>query len=45
MEQTSISPWTYLARFAGMAAVAALCIGWRVWKAARQNPAEVTKRE
>ena len=45
VEQTTISLWVYLVIFAGMAAVVALCIGWRVWRAANENPAEVVKRE
>ena len=45
VEQTAISLWVYLVIFAGMAAVVALCIGWRVWRAANENPAEVVKRE
>lgn len=45
VEQTTISFWVYLVIFAGMAAVVALCIGWRVWRAANENPADVVKRE
>ena len=45
VEQTTISLWVYLVIFAGMAAVVALCIGWRVGRAANENPAEVVKRE
>ena len=45
VEQTAISLWVYLGILAGMAAVVALCIGWRVWRAANENPAEVVKRE
>ncbi|MBE6286708.1 MAG: FtsX-like permease family protein [Mediterranea massiliensis] len=43
--QTSISWWIYASIFLLLALVIALCIGWRVWKAARQNPAEVVKSE
>ncbi|WP_418699053.1 ABC transporter permease [Bacteroides sp.] len=45
VEQTSIDAWIYLAIFAGIAFIIAICIGWRVWQAARQNPAEVIKSE
>jgi hypothetical protein len=45
VEQTPISWWLYAAIFAGTAAVVALCIGWRVWQAARSNPAETIKSE
>jgi hypothetical protein len=45
VEQTSIDAWIYLVIFAGIAFIIAICIGWRVWQAARQNPAEVIKNE
>lgn len=45
VEQTTINLWVYLVIFAGMAAVVALCIGWRIWKTANENPADVVKRE
>ncbi len=45
VEQTSINAWIYLVIFAGIAFIIAICIGWRVWQAARQNPAEVIKSE
>lgn len=45
IEQTAINAWIYSAIFTGIAAVIFVCIGWRVWKAARQNPAEVIKSE
>lgn len=45
IEQTAISAWIYLAIFSGVALLILLCIGWRVWQAARQNPAEVIKSE
>ncbi len=44
-KQTDIPLWIYLSIFAGIALVIALCISWRVWLAARQNPAEVVKSE
>ena len=45
IEQTNISVWIYLVIFIGTALIITLCIGWRVWQAARQNPAEVVKTE
>ena len=43
--QTAIGLAPFLGVFLGIALVIALSIGWRVWQAARQNPAEVVKRE
>ncbi len=45
VRQTSIAWWIYLSIFLAIALIIALCIGWRVWLAARQNPAEVVKSE
>ena len=45
IEQTAISFWIYATIFVGIALIIVLCIGWRVWQAARQNPAEVIKSE
>ena len=45
IQQTDISVWIYISIFAGIAFIIAICIGWRVWQAARQNPAEVIKSE
>ena len=45
IEQTAISAWIYLAIFSGIGLLILLCIGWRVWQAAWQNPAEVIKSE
>lgn len=45
IEQTAISVWIYLAIFCGIGLLILLCIGWRVWQAAQQNPAEVIKSE
>ena len=45
VEQTPISAWIYIVIFVGMAALIALCISWRVWRAANENPAEVVKSE
>ncbi len=41
--QTSLSFWLYLLILCGVALCMASGMGWRVWKAARQNPAEVIK--
>jgi ABC-type lipoprotein release transport system permease subunit len=43
--QTSISLWIYLCIFLGISLLVTLCIGWRVWKAANENPAWVIKKE
>lgn len=45
VEQTVINAWIYLTIFVCIAIVIFACIGWRVWQAARQNPAEVIKSE
>ena len=45
VERTVISAWIYFAIFGGIMIVIFACIGWRVWQAARQNPAEVIKSE
>ena len=45
VEQTVITAWIYFAIFGGIMIVIFACIGWRVWQAARQNPAEVIKSE
>jgi ABC-type antimicrobial peptide transport system permease subunit len=41
--QTSIPAWIYLSIIFAMAFVIVLCVGWRVWKASVENPAEVVK--
>ncbi|GHT62183.1 ABC transporter permease [Bacteroidia bacterium] len=43
--QTSIPVWIYLSIVFVMALVIVLCVGWRVWKASVENPAEVVKTE
>ena len=45
IEQTTINAWIYLVIAGGIAIIIFACIGWRVWQAARQNPAEVIKSE
>ena len=43
--QTPVSWWIFACIFVGIAIVIALSIGYRVWKAANENPAEVVKSE
>ena len=43
--QTSISLWIYLFIVLAISLLVTLCIGWRVWKAANENPALVIKKE
>ena len=43
--QVSIGATPFILIFAGIAMVITISIGWRVWQAARQNPAEVIKSE
>ena len=43
--QTEISLWIFLAIFVGVSVLVMLCIGWRVWKAANENPADAVKSE
>lgn len=45
IERADISLWIYLSIFGGISFIVTLCIGWRVWQAAKQNPAEVIKSE
>ena len=45
VEQTTINAWIYLVIAGGIAIIIFAYIGWRVWQAARQNPAEVIKSE
>jgi ABC-type antimicrobial peptide transport system permease subunit len=45
VKQTSISAWIYLLIFCAMALVLVLCVGWRVYRASVENPAEVVKSE
>jgi len=39
-----ISVWVYIAILLGISLLISVCVGFRVWKAARKNPAEVIKR-
>lgn len=43
--QTTIGYWIYPAILAIIACIITLCTGWRVWRAANQNPAEVIRSE
>jgi ABC-type antimicrobial peptide transport system permease subunit len=43
IKQTDISVWIYPAIVFVMALVVVLCVGWRVYKASVENPAEVVK--
>lgn len=43
--QTRIDFWIYPAIWLILAALIILCTGWRIWRAANQNPAEVVKSE
>ena len=43
--QTEVSLWIFVSIFVGVSALVMLCIGWRVWRAANENPAVVIKKE
>ena len=43
--QVGIDIWLFLAIFVGVSLLVTLCIGWRVWQAANENPAHVVKKE
>ncbi len=43
--QTTISWWIYVTILAAVTLMIVLCVGYRVWKAANENPAEVVKSE
>lgn len=45
IKQTTLDGWIYVAIFVNLALLILLTVGWRVWKAARQNPAEVIRSE
>ena len=45
VEQISIGVSMYVTIFTGISIIITACIGWGVWKAARENPAEVVKTE
>ena len=43
--QTEISFWIFIGIFLLITAAVSLCISWKIWKAANENPAEVIKSE
>lgn len=43
--QTAITWWIYVAILAAVIVIISISIGWRIWQAARQNPATVIKSE
>jgi len=45
VKQTSISAWIYLAILFVLALLIVLCVGWQVYRASIENPAEVVKME
>ena len=45
MKQTIISAWIYLAIMCVVALIIVVCVGWQVYKASVENPAEVVKSE
>ena len=45
VKQTSIPAWIYLSIVLVLAMIIALCVGWQVYRASVENPAEVVKSE
>jgi len=45
INQTSIDAWVYAAILLAFAFVIILCVGWRIYKTSRENPADVVKSE
>ena len=45
LHRTPLSWWLYVGLFVAVALLIALCVGSRVWKTARENPADVVKSE
>jgi ABC-type antimicrobial peptide transport system permease subunit len=45
VRQTDISAWIYITILLVMASIIVLCVGWRIYKASVENPAEVVKTE
>ena len=43
VKQTNIPVWIYLAIIFALALIIVLCVGWQVYKASIENPAEVVK--
>jgi hypothetical protein len=45
VKHTPLSLWVFVAIFVGTALLIALFVGSRVWRTARENPADVIKSE
>jgi len=45
MNQSTIDAWIYAAILLLISSVIILCVGWRVYKTSRENPADVVKSE
>jgi len=45
IHQTTIDAWIYAAILLLISSVIILCVGWRVYKTSRENPADVVKSE
>ena len=45
LRRTPFSWWVFATIFVGTALLIALCVGARVWRTARENPADVVKSE
>ena len=45
VKQTSIPAWIYLSIIFVLAMIIVLCVGWQVYRASVENPAEVVKKE
>ena len=45
INKTSIDAWVYAAILLAFAFIIILCVGWRVYKTSRENPADVVKSE
>lgn len=45
VKQTDISLWIYFSLFVVIGLVILVCVGWKIWIAAKRNPAEIIKSE
>ena len=45
INQTNIDAWIYAAILLSFATIIVICVGWRVYKTSRENPADVVKSE
>jgi len=45
INKTSIDSWIYAAILLAFATIIVICVGWRVYKTSRENPADVVKSE